>query len=44
MKILSANIRMIFQEKSSCDGYFTLKLVIEKHREFNMETNFEFAD
>jgi sorting nexin-29 len=30
--------------RSCCDGYFTKKILIEKHREFNMETHIAFVD
>jgi hypothetical protein len=30
--------------RSCCDGYFPLKKIIEKHREFNIETNLAFID
>jgi sorting nexin-29 len=29
---------------SCCDGYFTVKILIGKHREFNMETHIAFVD
>jgi hypothetical protein len=30
--------------RSCCDRYFTVKILIEKHREFNMETHIAFVD
>ncbi|KAJ4426643.1 hypothetical protein ANN_26441 [Periplaneta americana] len=30
--------------RSCCDGYFALKLLVEKHREFNLETHMAFID
>jgi hypothetical protein len=30
--------------KSCCDGYFPLKIIIEKHREFNSEAHLAFID
>jgi hypothetical protein len=34
-----------FRRGRSCsDGYFSLKLIIEKHREFNIETHLAFID
>lgn len=30
--------------RSCCDGYFTMKILIEKHREFNIETHIAFVD
>jgi hypothetical protein len=30
--------------RSWSDGYFSLKLIIEKHREFNIETHLAFVD
>jgi sorting nexin-29 len=30
--------------RSCCDGYFTMKILIEKHSEFNMETHIAFVD
>jgi aromatic ring-opening dioxygenase LigB subunit len=27
-----------------CDGYFTLKIIIEKHREFNIESHLAFIN
>jgi sorting nexin-29 len=30
--------------RSCCDGYFTIKILIEKHCEFNMETHIAFVD
>jgi hypothetical protein len=35
----------IFQRgRSCCDGYFPLKIIIEEHREFNIETHLAFID
>jgi hypothetical protein len=30
--------------RSCCGGYFTMKILIEKHGEFNMETHIAFVD
>ena len=30
--------------RSCCDGYFTMKLLIEKHRQFNVEAHIVFID
>jgi hypothetical protein len=30
--------------RSCCDGYLPLKIIIEKHREFNVETHLAFID
>jgi hypothetical protein len=30
--------------RSCCDGYFPLKIIIEKHREFNIENHLAFTD
>jgi hypothetical protein len=30
--------------RSCCDGYFPLKIIIEEHREFNIETHLAFID
>jgi hypothetical protein len=30
--------------RSCSDGYFSLKLITEKHREFNIETHLAFID
>ncbi|KAJ4428526.1 hypothetical protein ANN_24570 [Periplaneta americana] len=30
--------------RSCCDGYFTMQILIEKHREFNIETHLAFID
>ncbi|KAJ4436253.1 hypothetical protein ANN_18884 [Periplaneta americana] len=32
------------KERSCCDGYFTLILLMVKHREFNLETHIAFID
>jgi hypothetical protein len=32
------------RDRSCCDSYFTLKILIEKHRQFNIETHLAFID
>ena len=44
MKTLLIKNRMVFTIEDTVYGYFTLKLLIEKHREFNLGTHLAFID
>ena len=43
-KILGEEQNGFRKGRSCCDGYFTMKLLIQKHREFNVETQIAFID